>query len=424
MNRAVELMRQTRAGSPAGSIVDAYPVALAPRRLHLRRSRLTSLLGMEVPDAAVEWILRSLGLDVTVVAGGWDVVVPTFRVDLAREADLIEEVGRHHGYDKLEPRFPPVVAPAPPPDPNVARNRRLRQLLTAIGLSEAVTFGFIEARAAHAFVAPADSGTLVAVANPLSGKFDTLRPSLLPGLVDAVAHNRRHGRRDVGLFEIGARFTAADGETQAFGIAWTGARAPEHWGDAGRDVDFFDMKGAIECVADAFGVAVRFEPVDSPYLVPGQAAAIAAGESRLGVAGLMAASVVQERDAPKQDKIFVAEIDLDRFWRVPGTPAGHVRPLPRFPFVVRDLSIVVADALPAEIIRGTILAAGQSVRAPLVAIRFFDRYKGQGLADEVVSLSVRLTFQAPDRTLTDAEVQEGFDAILAALVREHGAHQR
>jgi phenylalanyl-tRNA synthetase beta chain len=111
-------------------------------------------------------------------------------------------------------------------------------------------------------------------------------------------------------------------------------------------------------------------------------------------------------------------------WTLRHAPAHTVRPLPRFPAVVRDLSIVVGDALPAEIIRGTIQAAGRSGRAPLADIRFFDRYKGQGLAGDAVSLSVRLTFQAPDRTLTDAEVQESFDAIVAALVRDHGARQR
>jgi phenylalanyl-tRNA synthetase beta chain len=424
IHRAVALMRQIGAGVPAGPVIDCYPVPREPNRIRLRRSRLASLLGMDVPDAEVERILRSLGLEVRAVTSGWEVVAPSFRVDLAREADLIEEVGRHHGYDKLEPRFPPVVAPAPPPDLRIARDRSLRRLLTAAGLSEAVTFGFIEAKAAHAFAAPAARGGLIPLANPLSGKFDTLRPSLLPGLVDAVAHNRRHGRHDVGLFEIGACFTTAEGETQALGIAWTGARLPEHWSGGNREVDFFDVKGVLEAVAEPLGVTIAFEPAASPFLVPGQAADVVANGSHVGVAGLLAPAIAQERDVPRQDRIFVAEIGLDRLWAVRGAPAEHVRPLPRFPFVVRDLSIVVSDALPAEIIRGTIQSAARSGRVPLVALRFFDRYKGQGLADDAVSLSVRLTFQAPDRTLTDADVQESFDAILAALVREHDARQR
>ncbi len=153
------------------------------------------MLGAGVPDRDVERILRSLGLEVAAAADGWDAVAPTFRVDLLREVDLIEEVGRHYGFDRLEAAFPPLTQPAPPPDARIGRDRTVRRVLTAAGLSEAVTFGFVESKAAAPFeIGPART---VGIANPLSAKFDTLRPSLLPGLVDAVAHNRRHGRRDV-----------------------------------------------------------------------------------------------------------------------------------------------------------------------------------------------------------------------------------
>src|SRR6267142_1056753 len=199
IQRAVALMEQINAGRPVGPIVDIFPRPREPRRLHLRRARLALVLGVAVPDAQTLRILGRLGLDVVPAADGWDVVAPTFRVDLLREADLIEEVGRHYGFDKLEATFPPLTQPAPPPDPRVTRDQLVRRVLTAGGLSEAVTFGFIEAKAAELFVpsgtqstgnppsaqtqgSSADSAgsTLVAVANPLSAKFDTLRPSLLP----------------------------------------------------------------------------------------------------------------------------------------------------------------------------------------------------------------------------------------------------
>jgi phenylalanyl-tRNA synthetase beta chain len=424
LERALQLTEEIGAGWHVGPIVDRYPQPRAFRQVELRRDRLAAVLGMPVPDRDVERILRALGLETTSVTDGWQTVVPTFRVDLEREVDLIEEVGRHYGFDRLAPVFPPVTEAARPPDAKVVRDRWVRQHLTAIGLNEAITFGFIEARAAQAFVNGSQQNSLVSVANPLSGKFDTLRPSLLPGLVDGVAHNRRHGRRDVALFEIGARFTASDGETQAVGMAWTGARTHEHWAGPSRDVDFFDVKGAIELLAEGTSLSIRFAPVNVPYLVPGQAAAVMAGDVSLGVVGRVTPEVVEERGAPRHDAIFVAELDLDRMWMLRPAPADTVRPLPRFPSVVRDLSIVVADALPVEIIRGTIQATSRSGRAPLVDLRFFDRYKGQGLADDAVSLSVRLTFQAPDRTLTDAEVQESFDAIVVALGRGHGARQR
>jgi phenylalanyl-tRNA synthetase beta chain len=425
LQRAIALMERIGAGRVSGPVVDRYPVVRQPARLHLRRARLAALLGAAVPDRDVERILGRLGLEVSRAADGWDVLAPTFRVDLLREVDLIEEVGRHHGFDRLEAAFPPLVQAATAPDPRIGHDQLVRRVLTAAGLSEAVTFGFIESKAAAPFESVAADP--VAIANPLSAKFDTLRPSLLPGLVDAVAHNRRHGRRDVFLFEIGTRFTAR-GETRAVALACTGAAA-EHWANGVRDVDFFDVKGIVERLADSLGVSLSYMTASPAYLVAGHAAGITIAAangagSPLGVVGLLAPSIADGRGAPRQDAIFVAEIDLDAAWaaRVPGD--GAIRALPRHPFVVRDLSIVVDDALPAEIIRGTIQAAGASAPAPLVSVRVFDRYAGKGVPNGRVSLSLRLTFQAADRTLTDAEVQQSVDMILAALVRKHGAALR
>jgi phenylalanyl-tRNA synthetase beta chain len=337
-----------------------------------------------------------------------------------REVDLIEEVGRHHGFDRIEPAFPAVTVGAPPPDERIARDALVRLVLTAAGLSEAVTFGFIEAEPAAAF-APDGADTVVPVANPLSAKFEVLRPSLLPGLVDAVAYNRRHGRRDVALFEIGARFTNTRGESRGVGFAWTGAASPEHWSGTRRDVDFFDGKGIVEQLGHAMGAEIRLEPGAVPFLVPGQAANVLADGAPAGHLGLLAPALVEMAGAPRADRIVVGEIDLGR---LRGRRTEQVQALPRYPFIVRDLSIVVSDALPVEIIRGTIRAAGRSDAAPLVSVDVFDRYKGKGVPDGAVSLSLRLTFQAADRTLTDAEAQQSFDAIVSRLAREHGAVQR
>jgi phenylalanyl-tRNA synthetase beta chain len=422
MQRAIALMESIGAGKASGAIVDRYPVVAQPLGLHLRRARLASLLGVEVPDADVDRILRHLGLDVAGAADGWDVVAPTFRVDLLREVDLIEEVGRHFGFDRLDAAFPPLTRPAAPPDPRIARDRTVRRVLTAAGLSEAVTFGFVESKAAASFESSAAAS--VAIANPLSAKFDTLRPSLLPGLVDVVAHNRRHGRRDVALFEIGARFTAG-GESRGVAIAWTGA-AVEHWKDGVRDVDFFDVKGVVERLADAIGIVPGFSPAAPSYLVAGHAASIdvnGAG-APIGLIGLLAPTIADGRGAPRQDAIFVAELDLDAAWSARTQSDEAIQALPRHPFVVRDLSIVVDDVLPAAIIRGTIQSAGASAPAPMTSVRVFDRYAGKGVPNGRVSLSLRLTFQAADRTLTDADVQQSVDIILAALVREHSAALR
>jgi phenylalanyl-tRNA synthetase beta chain len=158
--------------------------------------------------------------------------------------------------------------------------------------------------------------------------------------------------------------------------------------------------------------------------VPGQAASISIGGDVVGMVGQLSPAIAERAGAPRQDAVVVAELDLDRVDRMRAGSVEWVKTLPRHPFVVRDLSIVVADALPAEIIRGTIQAAGDGQAAPLAAVTFFDRYQGKGVPEGSISISIRLTFQAPDRTLTDSEVQTTFDTILAALVREHGAVQR
>ena len=427
LQRLAALLEQVGSGRVIEPIVDAYPQPRSGAAIHLRRARLTALLGVAIADEDVERILRSLGLVATPTPDGWDVVAPTFRVDLLREVDLIEEVGRHDGFDRLPATFPVVTAPAPPPDPRIGRDQLVRRVLTGAGLSEAVTFGFIEAAAAQMF-APAAAAAPVALANPLSAKFDTLRPSLVPGLVDALAHNRRHGRDDVRLFEIGTRFGVA-GETRAVGMAWTGAAAPVHWSGGSRPVDFFDLKGLVDLLAKALEVPVRFAPTDEPFLVPGQSAAILLADARshdlrVGVAGQIVPSLADARGLPRQDRVYVAELSLDLLGGARVEWDGATKPLPRFPFVVRDLSLIVPDVLPAEIFRGTIQAAGRAGPAPLAAVTFFDRYQGKGVADGSVSLSVRLTFEAADRTLTDAEVHESVDTILTALRREHGAVQR
>jgi phenylalanyl-tRNA synthetase beta chain len=424
LRRALVLMEQIGAGRLAEPVIDCYPEPRGPVTVPLRRARLGALLGLQVADADVTRILRSLGLTVAAAADGWLVTVPTFRVDLRREVDLIEEVGRHYGFDRLEPTFPEMTTAAAPPDPRVSRDHLVRRVITGAGLSEAVTFGFVEAKAAEAFAPGADVSQLVPVANPLSAKFDVLRPSLLPGLIDAVAHNRRHGRRDVGLFEIGSRFSKNGGETRGVAFAWTGSAEPEHWSTASRDVDFFDAKGIVETLCSALGVPVRLEAAAAPYLVPGQAARIMTGSAAVGMVGQVAPAIVDGRGAPRQDRIMAAELDLEELAAARADRTDWVRPMPRHPFVVRDLSVIVSDTLPAEIIHGTIQAASASAAAPLAGIAFFDRYKGTGVPDGSVSISVRLTFQAADRTLTDAEVQQTFEKILAALVTDHGARQR
>jgi phenylalanyl-tRNA synthetase beta chain len=372
---------------------------------------------MDVPDAESERILRSLGFDVETRPSGWRVAVPGWRPDVGRAVDLIEEIGRHHGFEHLPTTFPAVEQAPPPSDPRIARDDRVRRALLGMGFSEAITFAFIESAAAEPFL---EGRPPVALANPLSEKFAVMRPGLVAGLVDAVSHNRRRERRDVRLFEIGTVFSP-DGERRAAAFAWTGAATPEHWSGAAREVDFFDASGVVEQVATAIGAAVVLAPIDVPWLVPGRAAEVLADGARAGVVGQVAGDVIERRNLPPGDAVYVAELDLDRLTSVVPPGTRHVTALPRHPSSTRDLSLLLDDTLSAESVRDTIRSAGPDT---LVGLREFDRYQGQGIPDGKVSLSIRLIFRAPDRTLTDGEVQEATARILEAVQARLGAVQR
>jgi phenylalanyl-tRNA synthetase beta chain len=423
MARACELLEQIGAGRATGAVTDAYPTPFRPKTLRLEQRRITGLLGMDVPGAAVTRILTALGCQVQPATGGWDVTVPAWRVDLNRPVDLVEEVGRHHGFEHLPATFPGVEQAPPPSDPRIARDRKARSALLGMGFSEAITFAFIEQAAAEAFI-EAGNGA-VALANPLSEKFSVMRPGLLPGLIDAVSHNRRHGRPDVRLFEIGTRFSLA-GETRAAALAWTGLATPDHWSGGRRTVDFADVKGVVEVVLSVFfgtltGVPYEVVEIERPFLVPGRAAAARVNGATIAVFGQLRPAVAEARDLPAADDIYVAEIDLDALSAAAPGETLRTAPLPRYPSVVRDVSILVADSLSAATVRGTIRSAAPDT---LVQVREFDRYQGKGVPEGNVSLSYRLTFQSPERTLTDQEVSDAMTQIVDALKRSHHAEQR
>jgi phenylalanyl-tRNA synthetase beta chain len=423
--RARQLLVDLRAGRPKGPIVDRYPAPPAPIVVGLRHARIERLLGQSIEAAFVAPTLTRLGFDPQPAPGDatvWQVRVPTFRVDVRREEDLVEEVARHHGYDRLPTTFPALTAPAAPAQPWLRRDRLARRLLTGCGFSEAITYGFIEREAALAVHPQADD--VVALSNPLSEKGAVLRPSLIPGLVDSLIHNRRREQQDIRLFELGSRFRQAAGETPALGLAATGAAVATHWSGTDRDGDFFDLTGAIARLCAGFGGHALFAAGSAPALVPGRTAAVTLrlGDETtpLGVAGQLDPALASRRGLPGTDPVFVAELDLAAldtraFDQLKATP------IPRRPSVTRDLSLEIDDALPAAEVRDTIRSAAGPT---LVDIREVDRYQGTGVAAGAVSLSVRLTFRASDRTLTDAEVQAATDEVIQALGTAHQAKLR
>jgi phenylalanyl-tRNA synthetase beta chain len=344
-------------------------------------------------------------------------------VDVAREADLIEEVGRHWGFDRIPATYPPARVPARPMVAAIARDRMLRRVLCGAGLQEACTFTFIEREAALPFAGSEDR--LVEIANPLSEKFAALRPSLLPGLVDALIYSRRRETADVRLFEAGSAFTP-EGEQSRVAWVMAGPRQ-EHWSGSAGDVDTFDAIGIAELIGEAFGTRLSARPTEAyPWLVRGRAAEIVTGGADgavvIGHAGELVPDLAARRGLGQRIALVVGEIDTRALEAAaPARTGSRVDPLPRFPSIVRDLAIVVSDRLPAADLRGTIRS---SAPPTLVAIQEFDRYQGAGMPQGMVSLAIRLTFRDRDRTLTDADVQKATDAIVAALAERHGATLR
>ncbi|MGH9371523.1 MAG: phenylalanine--tRNA ligase subunit beta [Vicinamibacterales bacterium] len=420
--RAAALFDRIGGGRPVGPVIDRYPSPKPRPEVSLRLARIGRLLGQPVPADDVPRILTPLEFGVTEHGDGWLVTVPTFRVDVTREADLIEEVGRHFGFDRIPAAFPALTAPPAPPDPAITRERLLRQVLTASGFSEAMTFAFMERDAALPFCLPDTEPA--AIANPLSEKYAVLRPSLLPGVIDSCAHNRRRAGKDIRLFETGSRFTA-DGEGRATALAWCGAADGPHWSAPVRNVDFFDLKGVVERVCATFGVQAEFVAADRPYLVRGRSAEVradgAADGMLIGVLGQLTPAIAESRGFPGAEEMFVAEIDVSALFAAAAGDDVRAESLPRYPSVVRDVSLLIPEALPASAVRGTIRSAAPST---LVSIVEFDRYTGKGVPQAQVSLSLRLTFRAPDRTLTDDEVQVAMEVIVASLRAAHGAEQR
>jgi phenylalanyl-tRNA synthetase beta chain len=241
LRRALALLTQIGACGHSSPIIDVHPTPVRRRVVALERSRLARLLGDVVPDADVTRILTALGFTLEADAGGWRAGVPSFRVDVQREADLIEEVGRHWGFDRIPATFPALRTVPPPSAAGVTRGRAIRRLLCGAGLQEACTFTFIDAEAAEPF---SSASNRVTILNPLSEKFAVLRPSLLPGLLDSLIYSRRRESDDVGLFELGAVF-APGGESSRVGWVLTGSR-DVHWAGASAAIGFTDAKGVAE----------------------------------------------------------------------------------------------------------------------------------------------------------------------------------
>jgi phenylalanyl-tRNA synthetase beta chain len=439
IERATRLLIDIAGGRP-GPVVDAKEASHLPEpsAIRLRAERIERVIGMAIPAGEVAGGLRRLGMEVAEAEGGWSVTPPARRFDVAIEEDLIEEVVRLEGYDRVPAvEIEGTVRPGSDSESGVPVSR-LRRVLVDRGYQEAVTYSFVD----PALQSLLDPDTPpIPLANPISSELSVMRTHLWMGLAGALVRNVNRQERRVRLFETGLRFRrdpslrARIGDVEGWGdrgrdqvadvdqerciaAVAMGAADPEQWGSAAREMDFFDLKSDVEALLGLTGDPARFSfsPFVHPALHPAQTAAIRDGDDRVGLIGALHPSVRRELGLPTP--VFVFEIALAALStaRVPG-----YAPVSRFPSVRRDIAVVVSD----EVGVGRLLdGIRRNSPATLNDSAVFDLYRGEGVVAGKKSVAIGLTFRSDSRTLDDTEVDGFVEAIVGGLEAEFGAELR
>ncbi len=424
LDRAAQLIAELGGGRVAVGVLDAYPAPRRPVAVPLRLERIQRVVGACPPPGVVADILRGLGFPATERAGGFEVVVPAFRRDVAMEDDLVEEVARIWGYERIPSTLPSgALALTRRPRHMVARDA-VRRVLTAAGYHEAVSLSLTDPAHLRHVGLDADDPRVVRLQNPLAADRSVMRPTLLFGLLEAVASNVRRQTPDVRLFEVGRVFEGRGAgvlprEDTRVALVLTGLRAPRAWFAPRVRADVFDAKGAVEGLVEALGRGdVASEPGQAPYLEDGRGATIVVQGTPVGVMGELHPAVQKAFDLPAS--AFVAELSLDAIEALPERVVQY-RPLPRHPAVQRDLAVVVAAGVPAA----DVARAIDAIRpAWLKRVVLFDVYEGAQVGPGRKSLAYGLLYQADDRTLTDAEVNRAHAEVVERLRAELGAEVR
>ena len=426
VDRCAQLLSEIANGEVAKGTVDVAAKPEPPREILLRLKRIPQILGVSLPTENVVQLLDPL--EIRCVArneGGLRFQPPSFRPDVTREIDIIEEIARRYGYDQIPERLPDASGDyAYEPLPSTALER-VRLALLAGGVHEVVTWGFGGPSAQQAFGPSGE--TPVRIANPLGEELSVLRMSLLPGILTVVGHNQRHGAQSMRAFEIGptfhprppvegedARERGLPHEVRSLAVALWGGRHNGRWYERGERVDFSDLAGVLENVADAVdsGVALERRPAELSGMHPRAGAELYARGRRIGVAGQL-----------HPDR--VAELDLDALLGKPGERLTF-KALPRFPGTRRDIAIVAPRTISAEAVLQYLHEnAGGAMGAGVVErVRLFDVYRGKPIPETHVSLAFAIEYLHPERTLTDSEVNAAFDAVIEGVKRTFNVEVR
>lgn len=423
--RAAFLICELAGGSASSELIVAGSLP-APRVMALRFERVRSLLGITLEDEAIAALLCRIGLKK--VASGWE--IPSWRNDLTREVDLIEEVARLHGINAIESKYSGIPAHSSDADLAYDFARGLRRRLAGAGFHEARS-GTLTGSRDQAAYAPGGAGSVVTVRNPMGEEHSTLRASLIPGLLDAVSRNLRHGAEAIRLFEIGRVYQKEQPEESSrLGLVMTGRITPENWRgkEAGGDrtIDLFDLKGVIAQFGNPLD-PITFRAATHAALPLALEILIAGKPS--GLLGVLSPAATREvMVGGHQGQIVVAELELGALQASAGSGFAkdpkRFGAIPKFPAARRDLALLLDDATPYSLIEQTVLGAKEELLALITPFDVFSDPAGVKVPHGKKSLAIALTFQHAERTLTTEEVTEALGRIVTRLRESAGAEIR
>ena len=425
--RCVSLICEIAGGVATEDAIDVYPKRFEQRIASLRPERVESLTGLRVERADAVRILNALGFELRAEESeALSFRVPSWRHDVAIEEDLIEEVARHTGFEKIGTALPPASL-AGEYHFTETRKRAARRALAARGFDEAINLSFIEPTEKFELIPQFTERGLESFAtltNPIVEGASCMRPTLLPGLLQSVRHNLNHGMREVCLFEIGRIFSVNQRgelpeEREALSLIATGGAVEANRAQAGRETDFFDLKGALEAAAEAINLPpLAFQNITAKHLRAGQAATITLNEQPVGSIGALAESIAVEYKF--RQTVFVAEVDLTELLAAKESAVLY-SPLPRFPSIVRDVSLLVDRQVTVAELQHAV--HGETVEH-FAGAQFVGAYEGEGIPDQKRSVTLRFEYRAEDRTLRDEEVDAAHWPLVETLQKKFSAEVR
>ncbi len=431
LDRAAELILELAGGSVAPGRIDVYPVPMPQRRLTMTVRRTEDVLGLHLDSLEIQRLLRGIGLTVEATAdrdvAALYVTVPAFRHDLEREIDLIEEVARLNGYDRIPVTMPVSRALCHRTPEKQRLVRQTRDLMAAAGFAEVINYSFVSPSILDRLgLSAGDSRRqTVRILNPLTEEQSVMRTTLVGSLLETVTRNLAYRSRDLRLFEVRPVFRPRldeelPAEKKALTAVLCGRREPEGWAQARENVDFYDLKGVTEMILEYLHIDRCSWEADSPepFLHPGKSCTLRRGGVTLGTLGEVHPNILAnfEIDLP----VFLLDLDLEALAVVAGAYGGF-RPLSRYPDVYRDSAFLLDEGISArQVFEVLDRAKGRNAED----INLFDLYRGKGIPEGKKSLAIRVRYRSPEKTLTDEEINLAHGKLVDALCRELGAEIR